>query len=150
MVQVPTDSNMSDMNTKPLGGQKKVNKIAKMIVRILALEGLQPMVTEAFMKEKENDQCGLEEVEEFNEVWKAATIAFVMKITIGFAAMTFAMWKLYKNIETRYEEAMGITRFRTDEAEFRLVELEIAIRENEDDEDKINTLRDMPGDFLVD
>ena len=33
----------------------KVSKIAKMIVRIVVFEGLQPMVTEEFMKEKEND-----------------------------------------------------------------------------------------------
>ena len=79
MVQVPTNSNMADLNTKPLGGQRrylmnligcwhsehqvrvgeyermefeekdnfagKVNKIAKMLVRMLALEGLQPMIT---------------------------------------------------------------------------------------------------------
>ena len=82
MVQVPTDSNIADINTKPLGGERirlllnlfgfwhneeqtrvgelerwayeektkfagKVNKIAKMIVRIVALEGLRPLVTDA-------------------------------------------------------------------------------------------------------
>ena len=36
----------------------KVNKIAKMIVRMVAFEGLQPMATEALMKEKEDNQCG--------------------------------------------------------------------------------------------
>ena len=83
MVQVPTDSNMADLNTKPLGGQRirylmsltgywhsedqtrageyesfeekknfagKLNKIAKMLVRMVMLEGLQPMVTGAFLK----------------------------------------------------------------------------------------------------
>ena len=92
MVQVPTDSNMAGINTKPLGGQRirylmnltgywrredqirvgenerrvfeekkkfagKVTKIAKMLVRMVALEGLQPMVTEAFLKE-DHILCG--------------------------------------------------------------------------------------------
>ena len=98
MVQVPTDSNVADLNTKPLGGQRirylmnlvigcwhsddqirvgeyvrrvfdeknnfagKVTKIAKMIVRMVAFEGLQPMVTDAFLKAEENIQCGLEDM----------------------------------------------------------------------------------------
>ena len=45
----------------------KAHKIAKMIVRMVAYECSPPMVTEAFMKEEEDDQCGLEEVEESNE-----------------------------------------------------------------------------------
>ena len=53
---------------------RKVNKIAKMIVRLVAFEGLQPMVTEAFMKEHVDNQCGLEKVEESNESWKAGQI----------------------------------------------------------------------------
>ena len=44
----------------------KVNRIAKMIVRTVAFEALQPIVAEAFMKEQDNNQCGLDEVEETN------------------------------------------------------------------------------------
>ena len=37
----------------------KVTKIARMIVRMVAFEGLQPAATEAFLKEEDNVQCGL-------------------------------------------------------------------------------------------
>ena len=40
----------------------KVNKIAKMVVRMVALEGMQPVGTEAFSKEGDNIQCGLEDM----------------------------------------------------------------------------------------
>ena len=40
----------------------RVNKIAKMLVRMVALEGLQPMVTEASFKEGNNTPCGLEDI----------------------------------------------------------------------------------------
>ena len=39
----------------------KVTKIAKVLVRMVALEGLQPMDTEAFLKER-NTQCELDAV----------------------------------------------------------------------------------------
>ena len=53
----------------------KVNKIAKMVVRMVALEGMQPVGTEAFSKEGDNIQCGLEdmrleEMKESNGNWK--------------------------------------------------------------------------------
>ena len=39
---------------------------------MVAFEGLQPMVTEAFMKENEKNQRGLgEEIEQSNGSWKA-------------------------------------------------------------------------------
>ena len=111
MVQVPTDSNMADINTKPLRGQRiifhvqtrvgeperkpyeqkknfagKVNKTAKMNVRIVTLDGLQPMVTESSVFLREIGQLRLE-VEGSNRNWKIG----IMIIIIGFAAMTFAM-----------------------------------------------------------
>ena len=51
----------------------KVNKIAKMFVRIVTLEGLQPMVTEAttFMKGVDQ-QCTLE-VEDSNRSWSRSS-----------------------------------------------------------------------------
>ena len=54
---------------------------------------LSPMgvVTETLMKEKENNQCGLEEVEP-NGNWKVMIIVIVVINIIGFAAMTFAMF----------------------------------------------------------
>ena len=55
-----------------------------MIVRIVTFEGLQPMVTEAFIREKEFSQCRLE-VEDSNRNWK---ITIIMVSSIGFAAMT--------------------------------------------------------------
>ena len=76
----------------------KVNKIANMIVRIVTFEGLQPMATEAFMRENEINQCRLE-VEDSNRNWKITSIVIII---IGFAVMTFAMWKLYKYFEDRY------------------------------------------------
>ena len=64
----------------------KVNKIAKMIVRIVTSKGLQPMVTEASTFIREIDQCKLE-VEDSNRSWR-------ITIIIVFAAMTLAMWRL--------------------------------------------------------
>ena len=52
----------------------KVTKIARMIVRMVAFEGLQPAATEAFLKEEDNVQCGLggmklEEMKGSNDNW---------------------------------------------------------------------------------
>ena len=69
----------------------KINKIAKMLVRMVALEGLQPIVTEALTREKGNVQCGLEELMGSNEngkFWITVTIAINI---IGFAAVTFVV-----------------------------------------------------------
>ena len=51
----------------------------------------------------ENNQCGLEEGES-NGRWKAVIIVIIMIIIMGFAAVAFAMWKLYKYVERRIEE----------------------------------------------
>ena len=48
--------------------QEKVTEIAKMIVRMVAFEGLQPLVTEAFLKQ-DNILCGLDTVKKSNEEW---------------------------------------------------------------------------------
>ena len=77
----------------------KVNKIAKMIARIVTLEALQPTVTEASDFLREIDQCLLE-VEDSNRNWR---ITITMIIIIGFAAVTFAMWRRWKYFEDRYE-----------------------------------------------
>ena len=101
----------------------KVNKIANMIVRIVTFEGLQPMATEAFMRENEINQCRLE-VEDSNRNWKITSIVIII---IGFAVMTFAMWKLYKYFEDRYLLLMPPLGNRVDEAELRMVEIEYMV-----------------------
>ena len=69
---------------------------------------------------------------------------------IGFAAMTFAMWKLYKRIEKLYDNAMEIIRFRTDETEFRVVELGSMIKEMKKMKTRSIPLEMMPEEFIVD
>ena len=66
----------------------KVNKIAKVLVRIVASEGLQPMVTEAFLKD--SDQCEMDAVKETNEGWKSRIVMITVFNIIGFAAMTLS------------------------------------------------------------
>ena len=70
-----------------------------MIARIVTLEALQPTVTEASDFLREIDQCLLE-VEDSNRNWR---ITITMIIIIGFAAVTFAMWRRWKYFEDRYE-----------------------------------------------
>ena len=50
-------------------------------------------------------------------------------VIIGFAAVTFVLWKLYKHTENLLKCAMESLKDRVDEAEFRMVELEDMIRE---------------------
>ena len=78
----------------------KVNKIAKM----LALEGLQPKVTEAFLKEEEDNQCRLEKMKDSNDSWNILIIVVIMINIIGFAAVIFALWKLYRRVAKHYDE----------------------------------------------
>ena len=70
-----------------------------MLVRMAAL-GLQPLVTEAFLKEEENNQYGLEEMKDSKDTWKFWIIAIIAINVILFAAAIFALWKLYKHVET--------------------------------------------------
>ena len=64
--------------------------------------------------------------------------------------MTFAMWKLYKRIEKLYDNAMEIIRFRTDETEFRVVELGSMIKEMKKMKTRSIPLEMMPEEFIVD
>ena len=80
----------------------KVNKIAKMLVRMVALEGLQPVVAEAFLKEG-NIQCELDAVKKSNEELKFC-IVIVFNI-IGFAAVIFVIIKIYKHLK-RYMQIL--------------------------------------------
>ena len=58
-----------------------------MIVRMVAFEGLQPTATEAFLKEKGNIQCGLEELNQSKESWKFWISVIIVINVIGFAAV---------------------------------------------------------------
>ena len=121
---------------------------AHIIVRMVAFEGLQPMATEAFMI-AEHNQCGLEEVRESNGSWTNLIIVVVVIKIISFAAVTFAMWKLYKYVEKLIEEnnlrMFNTLGDRVDGAEFQMVELERMMRENEDETHQIDLLRIHSG-----
>ena len=95
----------------------KVHKIAKMVVRMVAFEGLQPMVTEACTRENEDIQCGVEGGKEFTDNCMKSLIIVILiaVVTIGFAAVAFVLWKLYKHSENLFECTMETTRFRSDE-----------------------------------
>ena len=56
------------------------------------------MVTEAFIREKDNIQCGLEEMKEPNESWKFWIVVIIVVNIIGFAAVTFVLWRPYKSL----------------------------------------------------
>ena len=79
---------------------------------------------------------------EFNENWKVLIIVLLTLVIIGFAAVTFALWKPYMHIEKLYEDAMETIRLRTDEAKFRMVERADMMRENGGDERQSGLLRD--------
>ena len=78
----------------------KVNKIAK---RMVALEGLQPMVTEAFLKVG-NTQCGLGAVEKSNEEWKIWIVIIIAFQIVGFAAVIFVTFKTYKHVKALHAD----------------------------------------------
>ena len=94
-----------------------------MTVSMVALEGLQPMVTEAFIREKGNIQCRLEGGKEFNEHWKVLIVVILTIVIIGFAAVAFVLWKLYRHFENSYYSAMETACFRAEETEFVLKKL---------------------------
>ena len=77
----------------------KVNKIAKMLVRMVALEGLQPMFTEAVLKGN-NIQCGLDAVKNSNEEWEFWIVMVLVFNIIGFAAVICVFFKTYKHSPT--------------------------------------------------
>ena len=92
-----------------------------MIVRIVAFEGLQPMVTEAFLKERGNIQRGMEKVKGSNESWKFWMVVIIAINIIGFAAVAFVLWKLYKHFENatiQLSKTMEATRFSARETQF--------------------------------
>lgn len=72
---------------------------------------------------------------------------------IGFAAVIFALWRLHKRGQSRFEElkyhvekcsweAWDYTRYRSDELFCELIELEGMVRECEGDRHPIHLLRD--------
>ena len=73
-----------------------------MIARIVTLEGLQPMVAEASVFLREIEQCRDLPIETGKSI--------VVITIIGFAAMAFAMWKLYKHFEHTYAEVYSSTK----------------------------------------
>ena len=78
-----TDGNIADINRKPLGGKRiRCRKGQKW--RTVALEGLQPMVTEAFF---EKDNSGLDAVKKSKEEWKFWIVMIIVFNVIGFAAI---------------------------------------------------------------
>ena len=122
--------------------RKERCKQGQMIVRIVALEGLQPMVTEAFMKKKGNNQCGLEGVKEPNGGWEVMTIVIIMIIIIGFAAMTFPMWKLYKHCEKKCMNLKRILGDGVDGTKLEAIDIEWMFDQVEGDGERISTLQD--------
>ena len=94
---------------------------------------MQPRVTEALIREKGNIQCGLEGGKELNANCKGLIIVIHTVVIIGFAAVIFVLFKLYKHFEISYYTAMETTRFSAEEAEFR--RLEVAIEECEGHEE---------------
>ena len=86
-----------------------------MIVRIVTFEGLQPMVTEASTFMREIDQCRLE-IEDSNANWKTTKF---MIIIIGFATMTFAVWRLRRYMEHRTEIQGGFICAKVSDCEIK-------------------------------
>ena len=61
-------------------------------------------------------------------------IVIVVIIIIGFAAMSFAMWLLYRHFEHKYTVLRDLFFNRANEVEFRMVEIEYTI----DQKDRMN------------
>ena len=92
----------------------KVSKIAKMLVRMVALEGLLPMVKEAFIKEKANTQCGL-------DAGKNCVPTLLV------CSSDRCLFLIYKHFEISYSSVIDSSRFRFEylESLIRRVEKEI-------------------------
>ena len=88
---MPTDRNMADINTKPLRGQR--------IRRLMNLIAYWRSEEQTRVGERER---GEREREESNGNWRVMILVITMINIVGFAAMTFAMWKLCKYFEDRY------------------------------------------------
>ena len=125
--------------------------------RMIAFEGLQPMVAEAFLK-GDNIQCGLDAVKNSNEEW-TFWIAFNL---IGFAAVILVLFKIYKHFEISYFSVADADKFqfdymdtlvkrvekRLDEVEERVGIMEFGERKNL----KTNSTfyKTLSGEFTVD
>ena len=68
-----------------------------MIVRMVAFEGLQPMIAEAFLKEQGSIQC--EGMKDSNESWEFLIVMIIAINNIGFAAVIVVLFELYKHFE---------------------------------------------------
>ena len=76
----------------------RVAKIAKMIVSMVAFEGLQPAATEAFLK-GDDVQCETIAVKKSNEEWAICIVIIIVFNIIGFAPVIFASFRIYKHFE---------------------------------------------------
>ena len=74
----------------------KANKIAQMLVR--ALEGLQPMVTGAFL-EKGKSPRGFDAVKKSKEEWKFWNVMIIVFNIVGLAVVIFVIFRAYKHFE---------------------------------------------------
>ena len=92
----------------------KVAKIAKMIARTVAFEGLQPMITEASLK-GDNIQCGLDAVKKSKEEWKFWIVMIIVFNIVGFPAVIFVLFKIYKHVEISYFSVVDPNRFKASE-----------------------------------
>ena len=138
-----------------------------MLVGTVALEGLQPMVTEAIFKEGDNIQCGLEdmrlaEMKESNYSWEFWTmVIFAINITF-FAASNFVVRKIVRRLEKKpqkdsdtpwghterhYYDNWSYTDWKADNLEFGFTErkthiwnMEQGVSRMEVDEERINNL----------
>ena len=116
--------------------QARSTNFAKMVVRSLILEGLQPMVAEAGVFPRRVEQCRLE-VEDSNKSWE---ITIVVIIAVCFAVMPFATCRLYKHVEHKYEVLRDLLFNRVNEAELRMVGIEYMIDQKEEDEHRLDKL----------
>ena len=156
---------MREVNLKKAIFAGKVRKIAKMLVRMVAFEGLQPMVTEAFLKEGDNIRCGwedmrLEEMKDSNGNWKFWIAAIIAINIVFFAVVIFVVYRIFKHLELklqrnsdelwghterRYNDIWQYTDWRSNDLEFRATECEIGVRDCEIDADDIDLLKDYVG-----
>ena len=124
---------------------------------MVALEGLQPMVTEAVLKEGDHIQCGLEdmrleEMKEPNDNWAFWMVVIIAINIIFFAVVIFVGYRIFKHLELklqknsgelwghterRYNENWQYTDWRSNDLEFSVAECEIGVRGCETDADDI-------------
>ena len=99
-------------------------------------------ITKSFLK-GDNIQCEMDAVKKSNERWTIRIVAIIVLNIVGFAAVIFVIFRIFKRFEIRYGQQAHSNHFMTNYMETLVKEVEKGI--------EINAIlyTTTPGEFTV-